>query len=283
MKISFMKAALRGILPLMLAAGTAHSATIVTYVSGTGTNAGSCSFTAPCRTVQFALGQTLVNGAVHALDAADYGAVAIGRAVRLVGVPGASLTRQASAPVVEITKAAGKVEISGFIIDGGYNPTISVRGIDSQIGNITIKNCIVRNTGNNIGININAQVPGEAIVEDTIIEHVGKTGLGFNSSPGTLAGKVTRVTVAYTGVSGLIVGGATTKVSVFDSHFSHNGTDGIIVSSGAVVALHNVSSSFNGGFGLRIFQATALSAGNNSMMGNTSGDISGTLTREGPF
>jgi hypothetical protein len=186
--------------------------------------------------------------------------------------------------VVDITNVAGKVEISGFIIDGGYNPTISVRGINSQIGNITVKNCIVRNTGNDIGININAQASGKAIVEDTIIEHAGTTGLAFNSPPGsTLTGQVTRVTVTYSNVIGLLVSSATTKVSVFDSHFSHNGSHGIHVGTGAVVALHNVSSSFNAGFGLNNFSSTALSAGNNSMIGNTSGSVSGTLTKDGPI
>jgi hypothetical protein len=48
-------------------------AAAVTWVSGTGTNAGSCAITAPCKTFQFAYGQTSANGVINVLSAGNLG------------------------------------------------------------------------------------------------------------------------------------------------------------------------------------------------------------------
>lgn len=264
------------------AGGTAHAATIATYVSGAGTDAGTCSLTAPCRSVQFALGQTLTSGAVHAIDAADYGAVSITRAVRLVGVPGASLTRQASAPIVAISSASGKVEISGFILDGGYAPAIAIAGISSKIGNLTVKNCIVRNTFQSPGILVDAQSPGKVVIEDTLVEHAGSIGILTTASAGqTVLVSLTRVTVSYSSAFGYFAGGAGLNSVVYESSFSHNGGSGIAAMNGATVALHGTMADFNVNFGVINTGSKILSAGNNSFSGNGNGAASGTVTLEG--
>src|ERR1700730_3022770 len=56
-----------------LAASPALALSPVTYVSGKGTDSGTCASPAnPCRTFQFAVNQTTSGGEVKALDAADY-------------------------------------------------------------------------------------------------------------------------------------------------------------------------------------------------------------------
>jgi hypothetical protein len=73
-----------------LANGPAWAATSVTYVSGKGTDAGTCAApTNPCRTIQFAVNQTAAGGEVKALDPADYSPVTINKSISITGVEGA--------------------------------------------------------------------------------------------------------------------------------------------------------------------------------------------------
>ncbi|HWX14482.1 MAG TPA: hypothetical protein VNY06_06450 [Methylocella sp.] len=68
-----------------LANGPAWAATSVTYVSGKGTDAGTCAApTNPCRTIQFAVNQT-AGGEVKALDPADYSPVTINKSISITG------------------------------------------------------------------------------------------------------------------------------------------------------------------------------------------------------
>src|SRR5262249_37253586 len=77
-----------------LGATPALAVSPVTFVSGKGTNAGTCaSPEKPCRTFQFALGQTSPGGEIKALDPANYGGVGITKSISLTGVEGASINR----------------------------------------------------------------------------------------------------------------------------------------------------------------------------------------------
>src|SRR3954452_17098066 len=64
----------------------------VTFVSGEGTNSGTCASPAtPCRTFQFALGQTSPGGEIKAREPADYGPVTITQSISITGVDGAGI------------------------------------------------------------------------------------------------------------------------------------------------------------------------------------------------
>ena len=73
----------------MLAAAPVLAASPVTFVSGKGTDSGTCASPAtPRRTFQFALGQTSPGGEIKARDPADYGSVTITKSRRVVGLSG---------------------------------------------------------------------------------------------------------------------------------------------------------------------------------------------------
>jgi hypothetical protein len=57
---------------LLASAGVAQAAS-ETWVSGTGTDAGNCPITAPCRTFAFAHTQTNNNGAINVLTSGNFG------------------------------------------------------------------------------------------------------------------------------------------------------------------------------------------------------------------
>jgi hypothetical protein len=78
-----------------------------TFVSGTGTDSGTCSRTAPCRTFAFALTQTAAGGEIDVLDPADYGTVIINTAISIIndGVGVAAI--QAGSSVNGVTINAG--------------------------------------------------------------------------------------------------------------------------------------------------------------------------------
>lgn len=281
---SIFKLGFLGLSVLIAASSNASAASYSTYVSGGGTDSGACSFAAPCRTIQYALGQTISNGQVHALNAADFGAVSITRAVHIIGVPGASLSRLASAPVVNVSAVAGEVEINGFILDN-LNPTATVTGIHSASGAITVKNChILRMTMS--GIEIVSPASGKAIIENTVIERTGAYGLIINSNSGGLNAMVDHLSVMAAGTVGIMVADLGI-VWISNSTVSSSGISGIGVGSATIVTLQNTTSTGNSGYGLEIPGAGTVvySAGNNSFTRNGSGALGGvgTLTNVGTF
>ena len=55
-----------------------------TWVSSAGTDAGACPRTAPCATFNFAHGVTDAGGEINCVDAADYGAIGITKAISII-------------------------------------------------------------------------------------------------------------------------------------------------------------------------------------------------------
>jgi hypothetical protein len=90
-----------------LSAVPAHAATR-TFVSGTGTDSGTCGRATPCRTFAFALTQTAAGGEIDVLDAAGYGAVTITKGISIfiphpsVAGPGAALAARLHKPYQSI-------------------------------------------------------------------------------------------------------------------------------------------------------------------------------------
>src|SRR5664279_2948450 len=63
-----------------LAVGTASR----TFVSGVGTDTGTCALATPCRTFAYALTQTAPSGEIIVLNSAGYGTVTITQAVSII-------------------------------------------------------------------------------------------------------------------------------------------------------------------------------------------------------
>jgi hypothetical protein len=124
----------------------AEAASFVTFVSGKGTDTGTCaSATSPCRTFQFALGQTAPFGEVKALDPAEYGSMTITQSVSITGVEGASINRGTPGDAITINAGPNDVvNISHLILDGtGANAFSGI--ILNSGGSLTVAHCTVRN------------------------------------------------------------------------------------------------------------------------------------------
>ena len=86
-----------------LGAAPALAASSVTFVSGKGADSGTCASPAnPCRSFQFAFGQTSAGGEIKALDPAHYGRVTITNSISITGVEGASRTLNSATDAITI-------------------------------------------------------------------------------------------------------------------------------------------------------------------------------------
>jgi hypothetical protein len=92
-----------------LAAAPAQAGPNRTFVSGTGTDSGTCTRPAPCRTFAFALSVTNAGGEIDVLDTAGYGTVIITKAISIVndGVGVAGITAS-SGDAITINAGAGR-------------------------------------------------------------------------------------------------------------------------------------------------------------------------------
>jgi hypothetical protein len=102
-----------------LGAAPALALSPVTFVSGKGADTGTCASPGtPCRSFQFALGQTSPGGEIKALDPAPYGPVTITRSISITGIERASINRASG---IHITINAGRLDtinLSHLTLDG---------------------------------------------------------------------------------------------------------------------------------------------------------------------
>ncbi len=282
MRIS-MSAGLMSASVILATAGSAEAGRPVTYLSGKGADTGSCPVTAPCRTLQYALGQTVANGEVHAVDAASYSAATVTRNVNIIGVPGASLTGSVAYglgnAVLAIKNTAPKVELSNFIIDAGVTGS-NVGGIYAATPGLTVKNCIVRDAGP-FGILAGAESVGNTLIEDTIVENTtgtGNAGILISSYQGVYV-TLNRVTVTKGAAPGVKIDSGS-NVTITNSVVSSNNSDGI--NNSGQLTLQSSTISWNTGFGVNSHDGGSVkSAGNNAITANVGGATAGSFTNFG--
>ena len=95
-----------------LGAAPALAASSVTFVSGKGADSGTCASPAnPCRSFQFAFGQTSAGGEIKALDPAPYGPVTITNSISITARAPASTAR----PAITSPSTPGQMTPSTFL------------------------------------------------------------------------------------------------------------------------------------------------------------------------
>ncbi len=170
---------------LLPCASPAKALSAVTFVSGKGTNAGTCASPAtPCRTFQFALGQTSPGGEIKALDPADYEPMTITKAISITGVEGAGINRTAAGNAFTI-KAGSKdvINLTNLIIDG---LNTGQTGIElASFGSLTVTHCIIRKFRGD-GIDIFSSSGMEFLIADVVVSDNGGLGLELVGVPGTV-------------------------------------------------------------------------------------------------
>jgi hypothetical protein len=204
-----------------LGAGPAQAASFVTYVSGKGSDTGTCASPAnPCRTFQFAVGQTSANGEIKALDPANYSGVEINKSISITGVEGAGIDRGGGPVAITINAGPNDVvNLSHLTLDGLKTAQFGIalnRG-----GSLTITHCTVRNfTG--VGIFVDGGgAPSDVTAVDTMATN-NRTGFVAQSR-----GVLRLAHSAATGNTlGVLVGAFGAKVFSFgDNHIGGNVSD----------------------------------------------------------
>jgi hypothetical protein len=235
-----------GMIALLVASSPASAASSRTFVSGTGSDTGTCALPTPCRTFAYALTQTAPSGEIIVLSSAGYGAVTITQAVSIIN----------TSNFAGVTVASG----DGITINANTNDSVTLRGLTVDGGG-TGSNGIVFNSGGKLTID-----------QCNVLNFIGggaTTGNGILMQPtsGNHNIVITNTTAfnnGYAGVLYLPLGGSTATAGiVIDRVSANNNSFGIAIenngSSGAATAgISNSIASFNtGGSGFFFFEVTA--------------------------
>lgn len=259
----------------------------IAFVSQTGNNVGDCSSAAaPCRSFNYARTQVNAGGEIKALTPGVYAPVTLTKSVTITGVEGAGILSIAAGAAITISAGPNDVvNIVGLTLDGQNG--LGTRGIDFTSGGLlNVKNCDIRSF-NNFGILFAPSGASKFVIEDTHITKIrANTSAGIRVSPGA-AGSATGVVsrVASTeNVNGLLVL-IRGKVGVFDSVFSGNTQNGILLGDGSTAggeARVTRSTITNNAGGFNNVSGVAETSGKNFIRGNGT-NLNGTVTNVGTF
>jgi hypothetical protein len=244
-----------GVIALGFASSPALAASSRTFVSGAGTDTGSCPVSAPCRTFAYAITQTAPSGEIIVLSSAGYGAVTISQAVSIIN----------TSNFAGVTVGSG----NGITVNAGANDSVTLRGLTVDGGG-TGANGIVFNSGHKLTID-----------QCDLMNFVGNgsTGNGILMQPTSANNNIiiTNTTASNNQYSGIFyspTSGAPAAGIVIDRVSTNNNYLGIAlnnVSSGAATAsISNSIASENGPYGYYFNNFTA-SLDASYATGNTTG------------
>jgi hypothetical protein len=274
-----------------------------TFVSGSppGSDMGTCSIAAPCRTFAYALTQTAPSGEIIVLTSGGYGAVTIGQAVSIINVGNFAGVTVASGNGITINaQPMDSVTLRGLTVDGGgtgsngivFNSGAKLTidqcdaqnfvGGSSSVGNgILIQpasgshNIIVTNTtlSNNGGAGMTLVSPsGGTATTGLSIDHVNASNntSGFALSPALSSGPAT-VSISNSIASGNSNNGyffGFLTASLDASYASNNGTGVEAIGTGATVRLAHSAVTGNTSGWIVNSGGVLLSDGDNTIEGN---------------
>jgi hypothetical protein len=244
-KIASLQAIAAALLACGLAAAPAQAGPNRTFVSGTGTDSGTCTRTAPCRTFAFAFTVTNAGGQIDVLDTAGYGAVTIIHAISIVndGVGLAGITATSGNAITINAGTGDSVHLRGLTFEG-LGSGFPNNGIQFNTGaNLAIENCVVRRFA--VGIAIFPSTTSSFSVSNTIASDNGGSGIlvqptGSAAVKGVLSKVITNNNSFGIFVDGSFTTGASLNVTIVDSEASNNSVDGVAAvaeSGGGVGAL----------------------------------------------
>ncbi len=230
----------------LLVAATAHAQLFRAYLapSPLGNDANPCTLPAPCRLLPAALTAVASGGEIWMLDSANYNTaqVEITKSVTILAVPGAvgSVVSTTGGNALRVGVAGLKVALRNLVIVP-LPGTGGVGGIAMPANSsLTIENCLIANLP---GAAVRAFGGGTLRITDSTLRD--NLGGGIVISNG-VRGTITRATVSGNGNTGIFVyvtvAGTDTVVDIADSTISGSGSDGFnAFVDGGVVADINVS------------------------------------------
>ncbi|MGH6837769.1 MAG: right-handed parallel beta-helix repeat-containing protein [Methylocella sp.] len=251
-----------------LGAGPAEASSLATFVSGKGTDSGTCAATNPCRSFQFAIDQTSPGGAVKVLDPANYGSMIITQSMSIAGIEGAGINRSAGDAITINAGPNDVVNLSHLTLDGLKVATHGI--VLNSAGSLTVTDCVVRNFLSD-GITLQPAAAAKFLIKDTLVSN-NIFGSGISVRPqgtGLVQGDLDHVAMNKND-DGLVVF-APADITVVDSSATRHPGTGISVQPGAAV-VRLAHSTITGNFDGVFRGGTVETFGDNHIHGNTHTD-----------
>jgi hypothetical protein len=267
---------------LLASAGIAQAG-VETWVSGTGSDAGTCPITTPCRTFAFAHTQTSNNGSINVLTSGNFGPVTITKPISIIaqGVEAVINTPLNSSGITVQATAASIVSLRGLTIDMRGTNNNGITFLSGKA--LHVQDTVIRKTIAN-GIQFSpAAGTSELYLSDTVIANAGQSAGIFiqPSGSGNARVMIERVRVEKGTAPGMIFTGSfttgTVKATVRDSVVDGNTGGGIFAlesGGGSVDVMVDRSAAVNnlGGTGVFAGGANALiRIGDSTVTGNGTG------------
>jgi hypothetical protein len=271
-----------GIVAISLLAGaTTAQAGIESWVSGTGTDAGTCPITAPCKTFAFAHNQTTANGAINVLSSGNFGPLTITKSISIVaqGVEAVINTAAGGAGIIVQVPATAIVSLRGLTIDMRGTANMGVSFVSG--GALHVHDTVIRRSSDGIRFAPSAGSP-ELYVADTVIADCAASANIYVQPTASAGAKVTieRVRVEKGSNFGILFTGAFTSGSIIGtvrdtvSAGTPAGISAMENGAGSIVVMVDRSAAINsaGGTGILASGAGAtIRIGDSTVTGNLTG------------
>jgi hypothetical protein len=269
-----------------LFAAPAHALRARVFVAKTGADVGSCSFSAPCQSLNFAYNAVLPGGEITMIDNAGYEPLTINKALTITSPAGveAGITTPPGGTAITISAGPNDVVVlRGLTIDGGGTGNVGIQFDTGKL--LSVESCVVRNFSSGLSVGNNGTVSLELTVSNSYFNDNSTNGivLAPNGS-GVIFASIDRTVLSGNGFAGLNVigqsGTSVVRAAVTDSVAANNlngsnGT-GFLVQSApnqAAASLTVTHSSANGNnFGISAFGTNAaLLVGQSTVTDNITG------------
>lgn len=249
---------------LLVASSPALASASRTFVSGVGSDTGSCSLATPCRTFAYALTQTASSGEIIVLSSAGYGPVTISQSVSIINTSNFAGVTVAGANGITINAGVSdSVVLRGLTVDGGGTGSNGI--VFNSGGSLTIDQCNVMNfvgssaTGNGILIQPTSGNHNIAITNTTASNNQ-QVGVYYLPPSGTAT-------------TGIVIDRVSASNNAYGIEINNGGSSGA-----ATASISNSTASFNSVHGFYFVNVTAsLDASNATSNGDGVYVFSGTL------
>jgi len=237
-----------------------------TYVSGTGNDSNACIVSAPCKTFQAALALTVAGGEIFVLNSANYGAVAVNKAVSITSEGAVAGVLATSGVAIAISAGANDViNLRGLDIDGGNAGATGIQFNSGQ--SLNIQKSTIRNF-TNTGINFTPNGASTLSATDILVTGNGNNGVLVSSGASAVVnGVLNRVTASKNGV-GIFANSASVNITMTDTVASNNNY-GVGASASAVMVRNSTISS--NAIGLAADQVATVRVGQSTITANGTG------------
>ncbi|HKS61229.1 MAG TPA: right-handed parallel beta-helix repeat-containing protein [Xanthobacteraceae bacterium] len=203
-----------------------------TWVSGVGSDANSCSRSAPCATFSAALTKTNSGGEINCVDAGGFGAFTITKSITIdCGGAVGSILANGTNGIVVTAGVNDKIVLRNLNIQGvgaGSNGIRFTAGLHLTVDNVTITGFTSR------GIDVDKSASANLYVRDTRIANIA-TGIRLFTGLGGINAQLDNVHIDNASASGLEVASGSTIASISNSVIMNAAGSGLLMSGGGFI------------------------------------------------